>query len=125
MDLLICLVIILLFASSEIFIHRTYNKYQHEAANLPITGKEVVERMLAENDVSNVVIGTVGGQLTDHYNSRTKVIKLSKESFQTNSIAAIAVAAHETGHALQDNKGYLMLRFRNLIAPVCSFGAKF
>lgn len=77
------------------------------------TGEDIVKEMLAANNVEGVTIGEVGGSLTDHYNSKTKRINLSRSNFNKPTIASVAVAAHETGHALQDAKGYFFLKLRH------------
>lgn len=110
---------------SQSIITSTYNKYSSVNSSLPLTGKEIVENMLCVNGVNDVEIGYTKGTLDDHYNSKIKTINLSKNSWQTNTIAAIAVAAHETGHALQDNTKYCMLSLRKFLGPICSFCSRF
>lgn len=88
-----------------------------------MSGKEVVEKMLRDNGITGVKIGSVEGQLTDHYNPVDKTINLSKEVYYGNSIAAAAVAAHECGHAVQHAKAYSMLKLRSALVPVVSFAS--
>lgn len=88
-----------------------------------MTGKDVVEKMLRDNGISGVKIGSVEGQLTDHYNPVDKTINLSKDVYYGNSIAAAAVAAHECGHAVQHAKAYSMLKLRSALVPVVSFAS--
>lgn len=88
-----------------------------------MNGKEVVEKMLRDNGITGVKIGSVEGQLTDHYNPVDKTINLSKEVYYGNSIAAAAVAAHECGHAVQHAKAYSMLKLRSALVPVVSFAS--
>ena len=88
-----------------------------------MTGRDVVEKMLRDNGISGVKIGTVEGQLTDHYNPANKTINLSKDVYYGNSIAAAAVAAHETGHALQHAKAYSMLKLRSALVPAVEFAS--
>ena len=88
-----------------------------------MTGKDVVEKMLRDNGIQGVKIGSVEGQLTDHYNPADKTINLSKEVYYGANIAAAAVAAHECGHALQHAKAYQMLKLRSSLVPVVSFAS--
>lgn len=88
-----------------------------------MTGRDVVEKMLRDNGISGVKIGSVEGQLTDHYNPVDKTINLSKDVYYGNSIAAAAVAAHECGHAVQHAKAYSMLKLRSALVPVVSFAS--
>lgn len=117
--------IIVLLIASQLWISVTYSKYSSVNANLPTTGKEIVENMLNTNAITNVEIGNTNGTLDDHYNSKYKTINLSKNSCKTNSVAAIAVAAHETGHAIQDHTNYFMLKLRKFLAPICSVCSNF
>ena len=88
-----------------------------------MTGRDVAEKMLRDNGITGVKIGSVEGQLTDHYNPVNKTINLSKEVYFGNSIAAAAVAAHECGHAVQHAKAYSMLKMRSALVPVVSFAS--
>ncbi len=90
-----------------------------------ITGKDIAAKMLRENGITDVKIGSVSGRLTDHYNPIDKTINLSKEVYFGNSIAAAAVAAHETGHAVQHAKAYSMLKLRSALVPAVSFASKY
>lgn len=125
MEILAFLGIIVLLISSQLIIDSVYKKYSRISANLAHTGKEISEMMLQTNGVNNVSFKLIKGELTDHYNSATKTISFSRKSCEGNSISSIAVAAHETGHALQDAKGYFMLKIRKILGPICSFASKF
>lgn len=119
-EFIILITIIGLLLISEVVINLTYNKYSTTKASLPLTGKETTENMLRQNGINDVSIRYVKGNLNDHYNSRNKTINLSSSSCEKDTVAAIAVAAHETGHAIQDNTGYFMLKIRKLLGPICS-----
>lgn len=122
----ICIIgIFLLLISSQTIIEGVYRKYSRAKANLEYTGKDIAERMLYEKGINDVNFGLTKGTLTDYYNPKSKSIYLSKNSCTENSVASIAVAAHETGHAIQDAEGYFMLKVRKVLAPVCSFSSKF
>lgn len=124
-ELLLVAGIIVLMISSQFIINSVYSKYAKMSSNLEMTGKDVAEKMLLVNGVYGVGFGVTKEDLGDYYNPKNKMIYLSRSGIQSNSIASIAVAAHETGHAIQDNEGYFMLRLRKAIAPVCSFCSKF
>ncbi len=96
-----------------------FTKYSKVPLNL--TGAEVAERMLRENGITDVQVTHVGGHLTDHYNPATHTINLSDGVFASNSVAVAAVAAHETGHAIQHAKGYAPLKMRSALVPVVNF----
>ena len=100
-----------------------FKKYSKILTANGMTGRDVVEKMLRDNGISGVKIGTVEGQLTDHYNPANKTINLSKDVYYGNSIAAAAVAAHETGHALQHAKAYSMLKLRSALVPAVEFAS--
>ncbi len=96
-----------------------FTKYSKVPLNL--TGAEVAERMLRENGITDVQVTHVGGHLTDHYNPANHTINLSDSVFASNSVAAAAVAAHETGHAIQHARGYAPLKMRSALVPVVNF----
>lgn len=100
-----------------------FQKYSKIPTANGMTGRDVVEKMLRDNGISGVKIGTVEGQLTDHYSPANKTINLSKDVYYGNSIAAAAVAAHETGHALQHAKAYSMLKLRSALVPAVEFAS--
>ena len=102
----------------------TYNRYKEVYPARFITGAEVAERILRSAGIVDVRIEPVSGELTDHYDPREKVLRLSQENFHTSSVAAIGVAAHEAGHAIQHNRGYFPLKFRNSILPVANLGSQ-
>ena len=124
-ELSLLLGIIVLLIVSQAIITSVYNKYSQIETNLPINGKEVVENMLNSNAVVDVRLGYTAGNLDDHYNPKYKTINLSKNSSATNTIAGVAVAAHETGHAIQDHTGYFMLRLRKFLGPITVVASKF
>ena len=96
-----------------------FKKYSKVAIGM--SGAEVSARMMADNGITDVRIGSVNGQLTDHYNPADKTINLSDSVYAQRNIAAAAVAAHETGHCLQHAKGYAPLKLRSAMVPVVSF----
>ena len=96
-----------------------FKKYSKVAINM--SGAEVSARMMADNGITDVKIGSVNGQLTDHYDPTKKTINLSDSVYAQRNIAAAAVAAHETGHCIQHAKGYAPLKLRSAMVPVVSF----
>lgn len=99
----------------------TYNKYAQERSASGLTAAQAARRLLDRARLYDVKIEAVPGQLTDHYDPRTKTLRLSAP--ESRSVAAIGVAAHEAGHALQDAQGYAPLVLRNAVVPVASFGS--
>ncbi len=99
----------------------TYSKYAQERSASGLTAAQAARRLLDRAGLYDVKIEAVPGQLTDHYDPRTKTLRLSAP--ESRSVAAIGVAAHEAGHALQDAQGYAPLVLRNAVVPVASFGS--
>ena len=91
---------------------------------LHLTGKEVAEKMLRDNGIYDVQVVSTTGHLTDHYDPRTKTINLSESVYNSNSVAAAAVAAHECGHALQHALEYAPLQMRSALVPIVSFSSR-
>jgi uncharacterized protein len=100
-----------------------FNKYSKVRNARGLTGAQVARLLLDEQGLSHVAIEETQGRLSDHYDPRSKVLRLSPEVYRTNSIAAAGIAAHELGHALQDSKGYAPLRLRSAIVPATQFGS--
>ena len=98
-----------------------FEKYSGEPAPHGLTGADVARLMLQQNGITDVTVQSVEGQLTDHYNPQNKTVNLSENVYGTASIAAVAVAAHETGHAIQHATGYAPLKLRSALIPVVTF----
>jgi len=101
-----------------------FKKYSKIPVDSGMSGRDVAERMLRDNGIFDVRVESVPGSLTDHYNPQTKTINLSQDVYNSRSIAAAAVAAHETGHAVQHATAYAWLAFRSKMVPVVSFSSK-
>lgn len=99
----------------------TYKKYSNVYAGAGITGAEMAQRVLREHGVTDVAVISTGGELTDHYDPRNKVIKLSSEVYSSRSVSALGVACHEAGHAVQHAQSYFPLVARNAFVPVVNF----
>ena len=100
-----------------------FKKYSQVPMPYGLTGKDIAERMLRESGITNVTVTHVNGTLTDHYNPANHTVNLSDGVYNSCSIAAAAVAAHETGHAIQHAKGYSPLKMRSSLVPVVSFAS--
>ena len=101
----------------------TYAKYAQVRSPRGLSGVEVAEMLLRQNGLSNVGIERIPGDLTDHYDPRAKVLRLSDSSFGVPSVAALGVVAHECGHAVQDKVGYGPLRLRSALVPAANLGS--
>lgn len=97
---------------------------QYSKVYIPLTGREVAEKMLRDNGITDVQVISTSGHLTDHYNPSNKTVNLSDAVYNSNSVAAAAVAAHECGHALQHAYAYAPLSVRSALVPVVSFASK-
>lgn len=103
----------------------TFKKYSKEINGYALTGAEAAEAILEANGIDDVEVILLNKDNGDHYNPRNKTIGLSKNVYYSDSIAAVAVAAHEAGHAIQDHRGYLPIKMRTLMAPVAAIGSNF
>lgn len=90
-----------------------------------MTGKDIAEKMLLDNGITDVKVTHTSGHLTDHYNPTNKTVNLSDSVYESNSVAAAAVAAHECGHAIQHAVAYAPLKMRSALVPITSFASKF
>jgi len=115
-------VILSLAASAKV--KSTYARYSKERSMSGMTGEEAARRILSRAGIYDVQVQRVAGNLTDHYDPRNKTLKLSDTVYGNASVAAVGVAAHECGHAIQHDRGYVPLKIRSAIAPVASFGAQ-
>lgn len=120
--LLIPAFILAMFAQSRV--RSTFNKYSRVRASTHKTGATVARELLNEAGLHDVPVEAVRGRLSDHYDPRARVMRLSAEVYNGNSIASLAVAAHETGHAIQHAAGYVPLNIRNNLFPVAAFGSQ-
>ena len=122
MILLVPALLLSLYAQSKV--SGTFNKYSGVAAASGLTGMEVAKRLLSANGINDVKVEHVSGNLTDHYDPRDKTVRLSDAVYNKRSLAAIGVAAHEVGHAIQHNQEYGPLALRSGLFPVVNFGSK-
>lgn len=118
------LIIAMIFATwAQINVQSTFKKYSKVNNMAGITGKDAARIILDTNGLNNVRIETVAGDLTDHYDPKANVIRLSQGVYDSTSAAAIGVAAHEAGHAVQHAVGYFPIKVRSAIIPLCQIGS--
>lgn len=101
-----------------------FGKYSRVMFHGGLTGRQVAEKMLRDNGITDVTVKSTSGSLTDHFNPTNKTINLSEVVYDTNSVSAAAVAAHETGHAIQHARGYAPLQLRSKLVPIVSVASK-
>ncbi len=121
--LLFSLPAILLGFWAQLKVKGAFNKYSRIRSNTGITGAQVAKRMLNSYGVNDVQVEQIGGMLSDHYDPAKKVLRLSPQIFQGNSLAAAGVAAHEAGHAIQHSEGHAMLKVRTAMVPSVQIGS--
>ena len=119
------LMIVVMFLSMIIqnMLQSRFEKYSRVRTNSGMTGAEIARKMLADHGITDVKVTCIPGRLTDHYNPQTKTVNLSESVYNESSVAAAAVAAHECGHVVQHEKGYLPLKLRTALVPVVSFSS--
>ena len=114
-------VIICMLASAKM--NSTFNKYSRVRNHSGMTGREAAEQILHRAGIYDVRVERVSGNLTDHYDPRSKVLRLSDATYGQCSVAALGVASHECGHAIQHQVGYAPLKFRSALVPIANFGS--
>jgi uncharacterized protein len=122
--LLVMIVGALISGAAALWVRSAYSKYSKQPSASGLTGAQTARMILDRNNLSNVRVEPVAGKLTDHYDPRSKVVRLSEGNFRGNSIAGVSVAAHEVGHAIQDASGYLPMKLRAGLFPIVSFAGQ-
>ena len=115
-------VVISMLASAGV--QNTFRRYSSVRSRTGMTGAEAAERLLHTQGIYDVTVRRVAGNLTDHYDPRNKTLNLSDAVYQSASVAAIGVAAHECGHAIQHHVGYVPLQLRSAFVPIANFGSQ-
>ena len=110
--------------AAALWVRSSYKKYSKQRSASGLTGAQTARMVLDQNGLHNVRVEPVAGQLTDHYDPRGKVVRLSEGTYAKNSIAAVSVAAHECGHAIQDAVGYTPMKLRAGLFPIVSFSSQ-
>lgn len=118
--LVVVLVALVLGTAAQGYIRSTYRKWSQVDAGIPGTGADVARQMLADGGANDVGITRVAGSLTDHYDPRDNMLHLSDDNYRGASVASVAVACHEAGHAIQAAQGYGFYRLRSALVPVVS-----
>lgn len=116
-------IIILIPIYAQMKVKRTYKKYAQVPASSGMNGAETARAILDQNGLYNVRVEETPGMLSDHYDPRDKTVRLSTDNYHGHSVAGVAVAAHEVGHAIQDQESYAFLRIRHALVPVANFGS--
>jgi Zn-dependent membrane protease YugP len=107
------------------WLRSTYGRWSKVGNSSGLTGAQVAEAILKANNITNVRVEATRGQLTDHYDPRSRVVRLSQGIYDHASVAGMAVAAHEVGHAIQHARSYAPLQWRSALAPVAGIGSQF
>jgi hypothetical protein len=113
----------LLMMAVQWYVNSAYNKWSRVPARSRLTGAQAAQRLISAGGLYEVRIEGVAGNLSDHYDPRSKVLRLSQGVYSGASVASLAIAAHELGHAMQDQEGYLPLRLRSAIVPAVNIGS--
>ncbi len=109
---------------AQILVSTRYNKYKTIANSKGMTGSEAAREILDKNGLQDIYVVKTNGVLSDHYDPKRKVIRLSNDIYEGQSIASIAVAAHEVGHAIQDKENYTFMRIRAVLVPIVNLGSQ-
>lgn len=113
----------ILMLIAQWYVTSSYSKWSRIAARSRLTGAQAASRLISSSGLYNVRVQPIQGNLTDHYDPRSKVLSLSPGVYQGDSVAALAIAAHELGHAMQDQQGYLPLKLRAALVPAVNIGS--
>ena len=118
MDLILAIIVILIPLIAQIGVSSNYQKYKRVKNTKELTGYDVARKILDENGLGDIYIVETTGELTDHYDPTKRVVRLSSDIYHGKTVAAMSVAAHECGHAVQDKDGYTFMRIRSAIFPI-------
>ena len=113
----------ILMLIAQFYVSSSYNKWSQVPSKIRISGADAAQKLISSNGLYNVRIEPTRGKLTDHYDPHSKVLRLSQGVYQGGSVAALAIAAHELGHAMQDKEEYFPLRLRSAIVPMVNIGS--
>lgn len=122
--MILVLIGVVLSMAASAKVNSTFAKYSRVRSMTGMTGADAARRLLNSQGIYDVTVRRVPGSLTDHYDPRTKTVNLSESVYDSSSVSAIGVAAHECGHAMQDNTEYVPLKLRGAIVPVANIGAQ-
>lgn len=125
MDIILLIATLAITLMAQAYINSKYNETRKIKSLKGLSGREVAERILRENNLSNVKVVETRGVLSDHYDPKNKVVRLSPAIYTETSLASISVASHECGHAIQDKDNYSFLRFRSSLIPFVNIASTF
>jgi hypothetical protein len=114
---------LILMMLAQWYVSSSYRKWSQVAASSRLSGAEAAQRLIRNGGLHDVQVEGVAGNLTDHYDPRQKILRLSQGVYEGRSVAALAIAAHELGHAVQDHLGYFPLRLRSALVPAVNIGS--
>jgi Zn-dependent membrane protease YugP len=114
---------LILMVVVQLYVKSAYSKWSKVQPRSRLTGADAAQRLIRSAGLDNVEVEGVKGKMTDHYDPRTKKLRLSEGVYRGSSVASLAIAAHELGHAMQDKEGYFPLRFRGAIVPAVNIGS--
>jgi Zn-dependent membrane protease YugP len=114
---------IIIMMAAQWYVRSAYNKWSQVQARSRLTGGEAARRLINSGGLYDVQVEGVRGRMTDHYDPKKKILRLSEGVYNGQSVAALAITAHELGHAMQDNEGYALLRLRSAIVPAINIGS--
>ncbi len=123
LEILLIVIIAVLGLIVQSRLQNVFSKYSRVMSPGGMTGREIAEKMLRDHGIHDVTVTNTRGHLTDHYNPANKTLNLSDSVYNSNSVAAAAVAAHECGHAIQHAEGYAFLRLRSALVPIVQFSS--
>jgi hypothetical protein len=113
----------LLMLIAQIYVSMAYNRWSRVAAQSRFSGGMAAQRLMQAGGLYNVQLEGIAGNMTDHYDPQSKTLRLSRDVYYGNSVAALAIAAHELGHAMQDHEGYTPLKLRSALVPAVNIGS--
>lgn len=125
MDLMIVILMLVIPAIAQVLVTSNYSRYKALDNEKSLSGFEVARKILDSKGLQKIYVVETKGNLTDHYDPKRKVVRLSTEIYHGKSIASLAVAAHECGHAIQDKEGYLYMKMRSILFPVVNVATMF
>lgn len=114
---------LLISVAASAYVNRTFRRYDTVRSRSGVTGTDAARYILQQSGINDVAVQEISGDLTDNYNGQTKILSLSNSTAQSTSVAAIGVAAHECGHAVQDQRNYIPMRIRTAIVPAANIGS--
>lgn len=119
----IIIISLVLGALTQLYINSSYRRYAQVPNGIGLTGAQIARRMLDDNGLHDVAVQAVAGTLSDHYDPRTRVVRLSEGVYGSQSVSAMAIACHECGHAVQHARNYAPMNFRTALVPVANIGS--